>query len=523
MPIGVVTFRRRSLPPKLFPIFSESLVELRNCKFSVRANGTIEREGRGLLQVDFANKIIGGGVLGQGCVQEEIRFVICPELLITRLFTEMLRPDEALFIIGAEQFSLYSGYANTFEFAGDFVDPTPLDGNQRRLCQIVAIDALPFRDPKHQFRPALMLRELTKAFVGFGRSPAQKAVAPGVGSGNWGCGAFNGHAHLKSLLQLMVCAAAGRPLVYFTFGDHGLVADLQAMYEELCAKRVTVGDLWRILEKFSKRRNPDGDELFDFIREELNRGEKEEEKQREKRCDEVKSTVSTFFRSESRTWSWPRKEEQKQEDEKRPFAYKSFGNIKKRTTFFNSNTTTQSLTRPRDTDDEMQVEQERKKKMNSPSGSGGGGGKWWNQKLPRRSLLDGLEAYASKEKGYRAPSTSTSGSGRGRLLEVAGSAEVDMVEEEEDKNNNKNAKLPATTDQEVVPASEEMEMETETVAKSTFDVVVQIDEEGGEFVPASPPPPVPERAARTPMQSSGGRHQTTLKEFFKREVKSDKE
>ena len=32
-----------------------------------------------LLQVDFANKMVGGGVLGQGLVQEEIRLVEGPE------------------------------------------------------------------------------------------------------------------------------------------------------------------------------------------------------------------------------------------------------------------------------------------------------------------------------------------------------------------------------------------------------------------------------------------------------------
>ena len=40
-------------------------------------------------QVDFANKFVGGGVLGDGCVQEEIRFLINPELIVTRLFTEV--------------------------------------------------------------------------------------------------------------------------------------------------------------------------------------------------------------------------------------------------------------------------------------------------------------------------------------------------------------------------------------------------------------------------------------------------
>lgn len=43
---------------------------------------------------------MGGGVLGQGCVQEEIRFVCCPELIVSRLFVESLENNEALIITG---------------------------------------------------------------------------------------------------------------------------------------------------------------------------------------------------------------------------------------------------------------------------------------------------------------------------------------------------------------------------------------------------------------------------------------
>lgn len=43
---------------------------------------------------------VGGGVIGTGCVQEEIRFVICPELIVSRLFVEQLGDNEALLCIG---------------------------------------------------------------------------------------------------------------------------------------------------------------------------------------------------------------------------------------------------------------------------------------------------------------------------------------------------------------------------------------------------------------------------------------
>ena len=39
------------------------------------------------LHADFANAFIGGGVLGGGCVQEEIRFTVEPEALLSMLVT----------------------------------------------------------------------------------------------------------------------------------------------------------------------------------------------------------------------------------------------------------------------------------------------------------------------------------------------------------------------------------------------------------------------------------------------------
>ena len=46
----------------------------------VTAKGTIEDNGHGMIQAD-RNKFLGGGVLNEGCMQEEIRFLICPELI----------------------------------------------------------------------------------------------------------------------------------------------------------------------------------------------------------------------------------------------------------------------------------------------------------------------------------------------------------------------------------------------------------------------------------------------------------
>lgn len=51
-------------------------------------------------QVDFASRWIGGGVLSAGLLQEEILFLMNPELIVSRLFTERLADNECLIITG---------------------------------------------------------------------------------------------------------------------------------------------------------------------------------------------------------------------------------------------------------------------------------------------------------------------------------------------------------------------------------------------------------------------------------------
>jgi hypothetical protein len=50
----------------------------------------------------------------------------------------------------------------------------------------------------------------------------------------------------------MAASAAGRELRYFTFGDRGLADSFQEVYDVLVEKKVTVGELFRLLLKISK-------------------------------------------------------------------------------------------------------------------------------------------------------------------------------------------------------------------------------------------------------------------------------
>ncbi|XP_031627780.1 poly(ADP-ribose) glycohydrolase isoform X2 [Contarinia nasturtii] len=250
-PTGVVTFARRLVPESQLPDWEECQVTFDDTLLHISSAGTIEDDGNGLLQVDFANKYIGGGVLDYGCVQEEIRFMINPELLCSRLFTEVLQDNECMTIVGCEQFNKYTGYASTFEWAGDYVDKTPLDSCRRRRCAIVAIDAIYFRVKHAQYEEDKIRRELNKAYVGFKHD--LPTAAPAIATGNWGCGAFKGDKNLKSLLQLMACCVTKRPLVYYTFGDEELCQELFWFFEHLVEEKVTIAQLWSCLARCSEK------------------------------------------------------------------------------------------------------------------------------------------------------------------------------------------------------------------------------------------------------------------------------
>lgn len=62
------------------------------------------------IMIDFANKRLGGGVLKNGCVQEEILFCIFPELIVTKLLCFELEDREAITIHGARRFCYFEGY-----------------------------------------------------------------------------------------------------------------------------------------------------------------------------------------------------------------------------------------------------------------------------------------------------------------------------------------------------------------------------------------------------------------------------
>jgi poly(ADP-ribose) glycohydrolase len=230
----------------------------------VRFEGSIE-DSPGVMEADFANKLLGGGVLGRGCVQEEIRFAICPEMIVSRMLCEEMLPNEAVLISGARQYSTYAGYSDTFRFAGavaeklsDVVTHAASGRRAHNVC-LTALDAAnysaknykePAMAPEVQLEPAWVERDAMKAYVAFRGSPA--ALLPAghsgpIATGNWGCGAFAGNLELKGLMQLCAAGAVGRPIIYYPFDKPEFGAQLVAVHAHLAARKVSVGDLYGAL------------------------------------------------------------------------------------------------------------------------------------------------------------------------------------------------------------------------------------------------------------------------------------
>ncbi|KAK3148787.1 hypothetical protein QOZ80_3AG0208670 [Eleusine coracana subsp. coracana] len=273
-PTGFVSFERKVLPHHLdSDMWMKSSAPL--CQFRVFSSGFIEDEEQEALEVDFANKRLGGGALFRGCVQEEIRFMINPELIVGMLFMASMEDNEAIEIMGAERFSQYMGYGSTFRFVGDYLDARPFDSMRRRRTRILAIDALA-RPALSQYESSGLLREVNKAFCGFMDPSKQQLYVKlfqnqdsnnkdncsstssseyiGVSTGNWGCGAFGGDPEIKSMVQWIAASQALRPFVnYYTF-EAASLGKLEEVIQWVLHHGWTVGELWHMLVEYSSQK-----------------------------------------------------------------------------------------------------------------------------------------------------------------------------------------------------------------------------------------------------------------------------
>ena len=241
------------------------------------------------LQTDFANEFLGGGVLFQGNVQEEIRFSVCPELLSSMLFMECMAPNEAIIFQGFEQFSNYKGYGGHLEFGGDFVDNAAKDKAGDILTSIVAIDAVPYMwtgEISVQYTPKYFMRDINKSYAGFLQPETSTWPADtkprdeedkswvfdldtnykrAIATGNWGCGAFGGDPQFKSMLQWVAITYARCPaLIYYTFHDRSM-EELPEVIDKITSEQWTVKKLFTTIAKFGDGLETRGDDEATFF------------------------------------------------------------------------------------------------------------------------------------------------------------------------------------------------------------------------------------------------------------------
>lgn len=96
----------------------EEITDRADAKVSVVSN-IIESDAAPVLKSVFSSKLIGGNILDNGCSQEEIIFIKCPECMCALLVAPILFNNESFRIYNVLQCSEVSGYTREIAFAGN--------------------------------------------------------------------------------------------------------------------------------------------------------------------------------------------------------------------------------------------------------------------------------------------------------------------------------------------------------------------------------------------------------------------
>ena len=206
------------------------------------------------MHMNFANALIGGHVLSGGAVQEEILFTINTECLVSMLLCrKQMLGNEAIIILGSQQFFNYSGYGHSFKYEGikeeDEDDDDGKEDMQRLNTCIIGIDALCNCGSK-QILIKPMMREIIKSYVGFScdAEVLSHEYTNGLSTGNWGSGMFGGDPQLKCMLQWISASVAGVDALHYYPRNDKRMKELQVIVDALIQnEKNTVCALWAIL------------------------------------------------------------------------------------------------------------------------------------------------------------------------------------------------------------------------------------------------------------------------------------
>jgi hypothetical protein len=178
-------------------------------------------EQKDCIITNFANKYLGGGCMNEGCVQEEILLLICPEILVARAFVKKMNHIQSISMAGFEKISKYKGYGFNLKFDGCYIDDNKYENNSFKSLMI-AVDAIPiyslFGD---QFDFLVCFREFIKFITGLQGNNKEilNYKFNFCATGKWGCGAFGGNVYIKFLIQFLACLFSDVGFNFSCFND----------------------------------------------------------------------------------------------------------------------------------------------------------------------------------------------------------------------------------------------------------------------------------------------------------------
>jgi hypothetical protein len=192
------------------------------------------------VHVDFANAFIGGGVMTGDVAQEELLFLVKPELMVAMALENRVVDEEAICVSGARKYSLTEGYGQSFKFVGDYDNRRP--GHPAKVC---ALDGIRGGGPA-MTEPAL-LRDMNKARIAFDGFPLTGTKE--IASGHWGCGAFGNNHDLMFLKQWLAASEAGAQKLWYHDFDRNQSHHIFPLIRRL--RHLTVGELWHFLQELT--------------------------------------------------------------------------------------------------------------------------------------------------------------------------------------------------------------------------------------------------------------------------------
>jgi poly(ADP-ribose) glycohydrolase len=265
-PGGNIVIQRYAVDGSVMPSFAEADQTFEPDDVVISTTTFIEDATECEAHVDFANKQLHIGTIIASCTQEEVLFSIRPDLFLTLMCVETLLDNEAIVVRGCPRYCKYTGYLNSFRWAGPHPEATTPSA---QVPDIIAIDSVVNKGVLNQFRENT--RDLRKCFGGFSVWDEPDTLSSlqryhgkpykAISTGKWGCGVFGGDNTLKFLQHLLVAVASPhrKRLKYCCFGSADLAAALETLFAAICHKQMQVRDVYRAIQEFAMESRRDAE------------------------------------------------------------------------------------------------------------------------------------------------------------------------------------------------------------------------------------------------------------------------